>query len=44
MFSPPSTRLGSWSVGPQAAFVMPFVINATVLLPAPGVMPWRKPR
>jgi heme/copper-type cytochrome/quinol oxidase subunit 3 len=42
VLSRPSTRLGWWSVGLAAAFVMLFVINAAVLLPAPGVLPWRE--
>jgi hypothetical protein len=42
MFSRPSTRLGWYSVGLAAAFVVLFIINAAVLLPAPGVVPWRE--
>ena len=41
-FSRPSTRLGWYSVGLTAAFVVLFVINAAVLLPAPKVVPWRE--
>jgi hypothetical protein len=42
MFARPSTRLGWWSVGLAAAFVLLFFINAAVFLPAPGVVPWRE--
>lgn len=42
LLSLPSTRLGWWSVGLAAAFVVVFVINAAVLLPAAGVVPWRE--
>ena len=38
----PSTRLGWWSVGLTSSFVIMFIINASVLLPAPGVVPWRE--
>jgi hypothetical protein len=41
-FSLPSTRLGWWSVGLAAAFVILFIINAAVFLPSPGVVPWRE--
>jgi hypothetical protein len=40
--SQPSTRLGWWSVGLASAFVVLFIINASVLLPAPGVVAWRE--
>ena len=33
----PSTRLGWYSVGLAAAFVVLFIVNAAVFLPAPGV-------
>ena len=42
ILSPPTTRLGWYSVGLAAAFVVLFVVNAAVLLPAPGVLPWRE--
>ena len=38
----PNTKLGWWSVGLSASFVVMFVVNAAVLLPAPGVVPWRE--
>jgi hypothetical protein len=41
-FSLPSTRLGWYSVGLAATFVVLFMINAAVLLPAPGVVAWRE--
>ena len=41
-FSLPSTRLGWYSVGLAATFVILFMINAAVLLPAPGIVPWRE--
>ena len=41
-FSLPSTRLGWYSVGLAAMFVVLFMINAAVFLPAPGVVPWRE--
>jgi hypothetical protein len=41
-FSLPSTRLGWYSIGLAATFVVLFMINAAVLLPAPGVVPWRE--
>jgi hypothetical protein len=42
VLSRPSTRLGWWLVGLAAAFVMLFVINAALFLPAPGAVPWRE--
>jgi hypothetical protein len=42
VFSLPGTRLGWYSVGLAAAFVVLFIVNAAVLLPAPGVLPWRE--
>ena len=42
VFSLPGTRLGWYSVGLAAAFVALFIVNAAVLLPAPGVLPWRE--
>jgi len=42
IFSLPGTRLGWYSVGLAAAFVGLFIVNAAVLLPAPGVLPWRE--
>lgn len=42
VFSRPSTRLGWWSVGLAATFVILFMVNAAVFLPAPGVVPWRE--
>jgi hypothetical protein len=42
MFSRPSTRLGWYSVGLAAAFVVLFIINAALFLPAPGAVPWRE--
>ena len=41
-FSLPSTRLGWYSVGLAATFVVLFMINAAVFLPAPGVVAWRE--
>ena len=38
----PSTRLGWYSVGLTAAFVILFIINTAVFLPAPGVVAWRE--
>jgi hypothetical protein len=40
----PSTRLGWYSVDLTAAFVILFIINAAIFLPAPGVVPWREER
>ena len=37
----PSTRLGWWSVGLAAAFVVLSVINATVFMPSTDDAPWR---
>ena len=42
VFSLPGTRLGWYSVGLAAAFVVLFMVNATVFLPAPGVVAWRE--
>jgi hypothetical protein len=42
VFSLPGTRLGWYSVGLAATFVILFVINSAVFLPAPGVLPWRE--
>ena len=41
-FSLPGTRLGWFSVGLAATFVVLFIINTAVFLPAPGVVPWRE--
>ena len=38
----PHTRLGWWAVGLAGAFVALFIVNAAVLLPAPGVVPLRE--
>jgi hypothetical protein len=38
----PNTKLGWWSVGLSASFLILFIVNAAVLLPAPGVVPWRE--
>lgn len=38
----PKTRLGWYSVGLAAAFVVLFKVNAAVFLPAPVVVPWRE--
>jgi hypothetical protein len=42
VLSLPSTRLGWWSVGLSSSFVILFILNAAVLLPAAGVVPWRE--
>ena len=42
VFSLPGTRLGWYSVGLAAAFVVLFMVNAAVLLPAAGVLAWRE--
>ena len=42
VLSRPSTRLAWWSVVLATAFVILFIINASVLLPAPGAVPWRE--
>ena len=42
VFSLPGTRLGWYSVGLAATFLVLFIINAAVFLPAPGVAPWRE--
>lgn len=42
VFSLPGTRLGWYSVGLAAGFVVLFIVNAAVLLPAPGMLPWRE--
>ena len=42
VLSRPSTRLGWWSVVLATAFVILFIINASVFLPALGVVPWRE--
>jgi len=38
----PSTKLGWWSVGLMAAFVVLFIMDATVFMPSTVVMPWRQ--
>ncbi|HET7270445.1 MAG TPA: hypothetical protein VFI90_05095 [Rubrobacter sp.] len=42
VLSLPGTRLGWYSVGLAATFVVLFIVNAAVLLPAPGVVAWRE--
>jgi hypothetical protein len=42
LFSLPKTHFGWFSVGLAAAFVVLFMVNATVFLPAPGVVAWRE--
>ena len=42
VFSLPGTRLGWYSVGLAAAFVVLLIINAAVFLPEPGVVAWRE--
>ena len=42
VLSLPGTRLGWYSVGLAATFVLLFIVNAAVFLPAPGVLPWRE--
>lgn len=41
-FSFPSTRLGWYSVGLAATFVLLFIINATVFMHSTVVVPWRQ--
>ena len=41
-FGRPSTRLGWWSVGLAATFVVLFIINATVFMPSTVEVPWRQ--
>ncbi|MBI2976565.1 MAG: hypothetical protein HYY33_06400, partial [Chloroflexi bacterium] len=36
----PGTRLGWWSVGLAATFVVLFIINATVFMPSTAEAPW----
>ena len=38
----PSTRLGWWSVGLAATFVILFIINSTVFMPSAVEVPWRQ--
>jgi len=38
----PSTRLGWWSVGLAAAFVVMWIINSTVFMPSTVIIPWRQ--
>jgi len=38
----PSTRLGWWSVGLAATFVVLFIINSTVFMPSTVDAPWRQ--
>lgn len=42
IFAGPSTRLGRWSVGLAAVFVVLFLINAIVFMPATVEAPWRQ--
>ena len=37
----PSTRLGWWSVGLAATFVVLWIINSTVFMPSTVEVPWR---
>ena len=38
----PSTRIGWWSVGLAAAFVVMWIINSTVFMPTTILIPWRQ--
>ena len=38
----PSTRLGWWSVGLAATFLVLWIINTAVFMPATLVTPWRQ--
>jgi hypothetical protein len=38
----PSTRLGWWSVGLAATFVVLWIINSTVFMPTTVLVPWRQ--
>lgn len=38
----PSTRLGWWSVGLAAAYMVLSIINATVFMPSIVLVPWRQ--
>jgi hypothetical protein len=42
IFGWPSTRLGWWSVGLAATFVVLWIINTTVFMLATEVAPWRQ--
>jgi hypothetical protein len=42
VLSLPRTRLGWYSVGLEATFVVLFIFNLAVFLPAPGVVAWRE--
>lgn len=38
----PGTRLGWWSVGLAATFVVLYILNATVFMPSTVEAPWRQ--
>jgi hypothetical protein len=41
VLSMPRTRLGRWSVGLAATFLILFIINQAVFIPSAVVVPWR---
>lgn len=38
----PSTRLGWWSVGLAATFLILWIINTTIFMPTTVLVPWRQ--
>ena len=42
IFAPPSSRLGRWSAALMAIFVLLFMINSFVFMPARIEAPWRE--
>ncbi len=42
IFAAPGTRLGRWAVGLAGMFVVLFLINAIVFMPATVEAPWRQ--
>ena len=42
IFRRPSTRLGRWSVGLGATFVVLWIINTAVFMPSTDTAPWRE--
>ena len=42
ILAPPSSRLGRWSAALMAIFVLLFMINSFVFMPATVEVPWRE--